>query len=73
MPGPYLRQQLAQVFNKSIVDLGLFIDQEEVIKTEEIEEEKCSCPFHASRLESGTTHEHIVGRKHELDTLTHWD
>ena len=73
MPGPYLRQQLAQVFEKSIVDLGLFIDQEEVTQTEEIE---AGDSVHALSMQTGWNEaphiEHFVGRKQELDTITHW-
>jgi WD40 repeat protein/transcriptional regulator with XRE-family HTH domain len=73
MPGPYLRQQLAQVFEKSIVDLGLFIDQEEVTQTEEIEAGDSTLALSIQADWNEAPHiKHFVGRKQELDTITHW-
>lgn len=66
MPGPYLRQKLAEVFGKSIVDLGLFIDQE-------VEGEDS---VHALSKQTGWNEapyiRHFVGRKQELQIITHW-
>jgi WD40 repeat protein/transcriptional regulator with XRE-family HTH domain len=73
MPGPYLRQKLAEVFEKSIVELGLFIDQEEAPNSVEIE---AGDSVHALSGQAGWNEaphiEHFVGRRQELDTITHW-
>ncbi len=73
MPGPYLRQKLAEVFDKSIVELGLFIDQEEAPNPVEIE---AGDSLHALSVQAGWNEapyiEHFVGRRQELDTIAHW-
>ncbi|HJT54856.1 MAG TPA: helix-turn-helix domain-containing protein, partial [Ktedonobacteraceae bacterium] len=73
MPGPYLRQKLAQVFNKSIEDLGLLLDPEEVPETEEIKaEDSVAVLSRQSDWNEAPQIEYLLGREQELNTIKHW-
>jgi WD40 repeat protein/transcriptional regulator with XRE-family HTH domain/adenylate kinase len=72
MPGHYLCRQLAQVFDMSLEDLGLVLEQEEP----ETEESKMSNLAHTLSVPADwgeAPHiEHFLGRELELHTILHW-
>ena len=72
MPGPYLRQQLAMVFNRSIEELGLLIDQE-VQEKEEIKSSDFVRTLSMPKSWGEAPHtEHFLGREHELELISRW-
>jgi WD40 repeat protein/transcriptional regulator with XRE-family HTH domain len=71
-PGPYLRQQLAQVFDMSIEDLGLLLDQEEQEAVEIKVNDITSILSSTSDWGEAPHIERFLGRKQELNTVTQW-
>ncbi len=71
-PGPYLRQQLAQVFDMSVEDLGLLLVQEEQ-EAEQIEINDLISTLSSTSDWGEAPHiERFLGRKQELDTVSQW-
>jgi WD40 repeat protein/transcriptional regulator with XRE-family HTH domain len=70
-PGPYLRQQLAQVFDMSVEDLGLLLVEQQA--AEEIEGNDLISTLSSTSDWGEAPHiERFLGRKQELDTVSQW-
>lgn len=72
LPGPYLRKQVAQVFDMSIEDLGFLMDQE-LRETEQVKASDLVRTLSMPANWGEAPHiEHFLGRERELETISHW-
>ncbi|HEU5378317.1 MAG TPA: helix-turn-helix domain-containing protein [Ktedonobacteraceae bacterium] len=69
-PGPYLRRRIAQTFETSLQDLGLFADEQEQ-NADKMHNVVQTLAF-PTYWGAAPAIEHFLGREKELHTLSHW-